>query len=179
MDRDELEHAIRAACDAFGVDTVYVLGSQSILGAHPNAPEPLLRSVEVDIVPAGGDEEIDAEALHLSHGEGSRFYELYGFWIHGMSLEGVVLPPGWMDRTITVRNAGTSGYTGQCLEPHDLAVSKLAAFRYKDRRFLRALLRYGLIEPRPVRRRLDAVDLAEDERRRLRTWVGRTADDLS
>jgi hypothetical protein len=39
MTREELEHAIRAACDAAGDTEVWVFGSQSILGQHPEAPE--------------------------------------------------------------------------------------------------------------------------------------------
>jgi hypothetical protein len=47
MTREELEHAIRAACDAAGDTEVWVFGSQSILGQHPEAPE-ALRSVAID-----------------------------------------------------------------------------------------------------------------------------------
>jgi hypothetical protein len=35
MTREELEHAIRAACDVSGDDEVYVFGSQAILGQYP------------------------------------------------------------------------------------------------------------------------------------------------
>lgn len=38
MTREELEHAIRAACDVSGDDEVYVFGSQAILGQYPDAP---------------------------------------------------------------------------------------------------------------------------------------------
>lgn len=51
MTRDELEHAIRAACDAAGVDSVLVFGSQAILGQLPEPPESLTVSIEVDIMP--------------------------------------------------------------------------------------------------------------------------------
>lgn len=46
MTREELEHAIRAACDVAGDTEVWVFGSQSILGQHPEAPEALRFSVE-------------------------------------------------------------------------------------------------------------------------------------
>jgi len=41
MTREELEHAIRAACDVVKETEVYVFGSQSILGQYPDAPEAL------------------------------------------------------------------------------------------------------------------------------------------
>lgn len=48
MTRDELEHAIRASCDVAGDNAVWVFGPQSLLGQHPEAPEALRFSVEVD-----------------------------------------------------------------------------------------------------------------------------------
>lgn len=41
MTRDQLEHAIRAACDVAEDTEVYVFGSQAILGQFPEAPEAL------------------------------------------------------------------------------------------------------------------------------------------
>jgi hypothetical protein len=50
MKRSELEHVIRAA-GAIADDTeIVVVGSQSVLGQFPNAPEALLASAEADLV---------------------------------------------------------------------------------------------------------------------------------
>jgi hypothetical protein len=38
MTRDQLEHAIRAACDVARDDELIVFGSQAILGEYPDAP---------------------------------------------------------------------------------------------------------------------------------------------
>jgi hypothetical protein len=46
--RDQLEHAIRAACDVAEDSEVWVFGSQAILGEFPDAPEALRASIEVD-----------------------------------------------------------------------------------------------------------------------------------
>ena len=51
MTRDQLEHAIRAACDVAGDTEVIVFGSQAILGSYPDAPESLRASIEVDVQP--------------------------------------------------------------------------------------------------------------------------------
>ena len=45
MNRAELEHVIQAAAEITG-DEIVVIGSQAILGQFPNAPAPLLRSME-------------------------------------------------------------------------------------------------------------------------------------
>ena len=49
MRYDQLEHAIRAACDISGDTELLIFGSQSILGSYPEAPESLRASIEVDI----------------------------------------------------------------------------------------------------------------------------------
>ncbi len=51
MTRDELEHAIRAACDVAEDTEVYIFGSQAILGQHPDAPAALRQSAEADMTP--------------------------------------------------------------------------------------------------------------------------------
>lgn len=152
MTRAELEHAIRAACDVSGDDHVYVFGSQAILGQYPNAPETLRQSAEADIAPVTAVEGVDA--IDAALGELSQFHEAFGFYVHGVSIETAVLPEGWQARTIVVRNDNTRNLTGLCVEAHDLAVSKLVAFRDKDRSFVRVLLLEHLVDAGTLRRRL-------------------------
>jgi hypothetical protein len=51
MTREQLEHAIRAACDIADDDEVIIVGSQAILGQYPAAPAELTQSDEVDLFP--------------------------------------------------------------------------------------------------------------------------------
>jgi hypothetical protein len=51
MKRTEVEHILRAAKDIAGEDEFILLGSQSVLGAFPDAPLALRRSIELDIYP--------------------------------------------------------------------------------------------------------------------------------
>jgi hypothetical protein len=57
MRRDQLEHAIRTACQIIGQPAVVVLGSQSILGSivEDDLPLEATMSVEVDILPLVDD----------------------------------------------------------------------------------------------------------------------------
>ena len=48
MTRDQLEHAIRAACDVSKDTELWIFGSQAILGEFPNAPESLRASICVN-----------------------------------------------------------------------------------------------------------------------------------
>ena len=117
---------------ALGDDAVYVFGSQAILGQFPNAPAELRQSAEVDVAPRSRSERVDH--IDGSLGEGSQFHTTFGFYVHGLSIEAAILPAYWHERVIAVRDRGT-GKAGLCLEAHDLAASKLAAFRDKDKDF--------------------------------------------
>ena len=177
MTRDELEHAIRAACDIAGDDAVYVFGSQAILGQFPDAPAELRQSVEVDIAPRTRVDRVDA--IDGAIGELSLFHRTFGFYVHGLPIEAACLPPGWIERVIPVRDdTGTHGKTGLCLEGHDLAASKLAAFRDKDRDFVRVLLKERLITADVLVDRIRALALPAPERERLTQWVELTAAGL-
>ena len=51
MDRTALEHILRTASAIANERDFIVIGSQSILGQFPDAPESLLASVEADVYP--------------------------------------------------------------------------------------------------------------------------------
>lgn len=177
MTRDQLEHAIRAACDASSDTELYVFGSQAILGEYPDAPGPLRASIEVDVQPVNRVDQVDAIDGPL--GELSQFHEIYGFYVHGVSIDGAKLPRGWKSRTIPVAHpVGTRGNVGHCLEAHDLAASKLAAYREKDREFVATLLIEGMIDPDVLLERVAELDVTSELAERLVRWVQRTATEL-
>ena len=157
---------------------VWVFGSQAILGSYPDAPPSLRRSMEVDVCPRNRPEAVDRIDGIL--GEASPFHRTHGFYVHGVPIdEAATLPPGWQERAIPVRDrVGTRGNTGWCLEAHDLAASKLVAFRDKDRDFVRLLLVEKLIKSETLEDRIRALGLAEEEQSRLLRWVDRTRADL-
>ncbi len=176
MTRAELEHAIRAACDVADDTEVYVFGSQAILGQFPNAPDELTQSAEADVVPKNKPE--NADLVDGALGELSQFHETHGFYVHGVSMETAVLPEDWKDRVIAVRNENTNQCTGWCVEGHDLAASKLVAFRDKDRGFVRVLLIERLIDADMLTARISTLAVPPDQRQRLITWVEATCQEL-
>ncbi|MDO8665573.1 MAG: hypothetical protein Q7J79_03105, partial [Gemmatimonadales bacterium] len=82
MTREELEHAIRAACDVAQDDAVYVFGSQAILGQFPDPPAELCISVEADIYPKNRPDRSDL--IDGSIGEGSPFHATFGYYAQGV-----------------------------------------------------------------------------------------------
>lgn len=169
MTRAQLEHAIRAACDVSGDTEVWVFGSQAILGEHPDAPEALRQSVEADIAPKNLPERVIY--IDAALGELSQFHETHDFYVHGVPIESAVLPEAWEFRTYRLQNQNTREFIGYCLEGHDLAASKLAAFRDKDRDFVRVLLAERLIQPDVLLERITWMELDAVLRDRMERWV--------
>lgn len=152
MTRAELEHAIRAAGGISGDRELYIVGSQAILGAFPDAHPELLRSMEVDIAPKNKPEL--EEVIEGAVGELSIFHSTFGFYIDGVDITAIKLPAGWQTRLVVISNPNTNGYTGLCLDPVDLALSKLYAGREKDLDFVRVMLRETLVSRADLEARL-------------------------
>jgi hypothetical protein len=168
MRRDQLEHAIRTACQITQMSAVIVVGSQAILGTYDEAqlPAAATMSVEIDILPlADTNDEVArlADLLEEVAGEFSPFERLHGFSIDGVDLETALLPEGWRGRLVKVQNANTAApggeprFTGWCLDKEDLCVAKLAAYREKDRNFVAALLNAALVDAVVISARLPTV----------------------
>ena len=77
MKRRDLEHIIRAAASIAEDDEIVIIGSQAILGQHPDAPASLLVSMEADIYPKNHPER--ADLIDGSIGEGSFFHDTFGY----------------------------------------------------------------------------------------------------
>jgi hypothetical protein len=175
--RAELEHAIRAACDVADETEVYVFGSQAILGQFPDAPGELRQSAEADVAPKNFPERVDIIDGVL--GELSQFHVTHGFYVHGVSLEAAKLTDGWEERCIRVRNPNTRNKIGWCLEGHDLALAKLAAFRDKDRAFVRVLLNEKMVRADCLLERLPRLDVPPVLRASIERWICATERDLA
>lgn len=152
MKRPQLEHIIRAAAGITGATEIVVIGSQAVLGQFPDSPEDLLVSIEADVFTFR--DPADADLIEGSIGEGSPFHQTFGYYAHGVAEETAVLPSGWKERLIPLRNANTGNGCGLCLEVHDLAVAKLAAGREKDITFVAGLLRHKLANVSAIESRL-------------------------
>lgn len=171
MRREELEHLIRAAAAISGEREIVIVGAAAILGAIPDAPPELRRTLEADLYPRRRPEL--ADVIDGAIGELSPFHETFGFYAHGVGPETAVLPEGWEARLVRVQSAATDQSVGWCVEPHDLAASKLAAGREKDLEFVRNLLRHGFVDVKTLGERVAGLPLPPERRRQLELWVRR------
>ncbi len=165
MRRDQLEHLIRASAHVADDEDIVVVGSQAVLGAHPDAPASLLISVDADVYPRAHPER--ADVIDGAIGEGSPFHATFGYYAHGVGPESAVAPAGWQERLVAVSGPGTAGATGWCLETHDLVLSKCVAGRTKDWEFAREALRHGLVDLSELRGRIGRLPVDEHRRAAL------------
>lgn len=172
MRRADFDHVIRAAGAVLGEDTVIVIGSQALLASVDEPPATVVRSIEVDIVPADGDE-AKADLIDGSIGEASMFQEAFGVYAQGVGPSTAVLADGWRDRLVPYRTPATGGTTALCLDPIDLVVAKLAAGRDKDHEFVTELLRTGVVDLQAIVGRIGMLPIEPEEIDRLRTAARR------
>lgn len=171
MNREQLEHLIRAAAVIADDDEIIVIGSQAILGQFPDAPEPMRVSIEADLFPRNHPERSDL--IEGTIGELSPFHETFGYYAQGVGEETALLPQGWQERLVTIQNENTRGAKGLCLEVHDLLVSKTLAGREKDLTFLENAAIHGLADPEILLHRLETVEVETAVRDQARAAIRR------
>jgi hypothetical protein len=175
MNRQQLAHLLRSACEIAHDADVVVLGSQSILGSfdEDDLPAEATASQEADIAFLDDPERDKADEVEGAIGEMSTFHQEYGIYAEGVHIDVATLPDGWKDRLVSWELQSSKPAEPHFLEPHDLAVTKLAAGRPKDNDFVLALLRGGLLNAAELRERASMLPAGTDRRvgRRIEAWL--------
>jgi hypothetical protein len=168
--REHFEHVIAAAANVVGEDDFVVIGSQAILGPHPDAPQALLRSLEVDLYPA--KEPVKADQIDGALGDGSPFHRSFGYYGHGVGPETAKAPAGWGERLIRVEVPPRPNSPRQpvawCLEPHDLVLAKCVAGRERDWQFARDALAASLVDVGVLLARITSLPISPERQQYLR-----------
>ena len=166
MNREEFDHAIRAAGAILGENELLVIGSQALHASVPgDVPPEAARSIEADIAAMDDPDEQKADLIDGTIGEVSMFHRTFGYYAQGITRSTAILPQGWQDRLIRYETPNTNGVVAWCLEIHDLWISKAIASRHKDIEFCGALIAEDLVDTDILVCRLDKVDGIETARR--------------
>jgi hypothetical protein len=156
MNRAQFDRIIRSAAAISGTQDIIVIGSQSILGWHPelDQPDEIVGSADLDIEPLGTDESVRNEIRGVL-GELSDFQRSNdGAYADAVAVEELaVFPTGWRDRLLPIETpnlmtVGRNPFQSRalCLHPNDLVVSKMLAQREKDLAFCSTLVGLDLPE---------------------------------
>lgn len=168
MKKQQVDHVLRAAGRITGAKKFIIVGSQALHGKHPDLADSIIRSAEVDLL---APDNPDRTAWLVAIGVYSPFHETYGYYADPVDIATATLPKGWKGRLVELPPGDTDGVSGLCLEPHDLAIAKYAAFRDKDLIFTRELVRRGLLSKEQLLTLLGQTQMSEELRARIRARI--------
>lgn len=172
MQREQLDHILRAAAAIADRDRFVVIGSQAILATVANPPPDLIQSIEVDLY--APDDPHASDLLDATIGELSPFHQTFGYYAHGIARETAVLPEGWEDRLVPYSSPAAPGVLALCLEPHDLAVAKLAAARHKDTAFVATMIQEAIVDPDEIARRIEHTSVPTEKKQQMQAALIRS-----
>lgn len=167
MNREEFDHAVRAAGAILGENELLVIGSQSLHASVRDVPGVAARSMEADVAAFHDPDGRKADLIDGAIGEVSLFQRTFGYYVEGVAQSTAILPRGWRDRLVRYETPNTNGVVAWCLEVHDLWMSKAIAYRQKDIEFCGALIAEGIVDTATLSRRLDEVDAIAAKTRAL------------
>ncbi len=175
MNREDLEHIIRASGEVTNQYEFIIVGSQSMLGSVPYPEDVFKMSAEADIYPYQAPEL--ADKIDGAIGEGSQFHNSNGYYAQGVGPETAILASGWRSRLHRVQNGNTNDRVGYCLDVIDLFMSKAAAGRDKDRAFCVALLEHSYVQSEEALKLVSDMPLDYAEKLRLSARIRRWTKD--
>ena len=143
----------------------FLIGSQALRGVSPAIPRDFPATREADLYPRRNPRAWNL--LRTKLGKASVFFRRNGYYLDCTNPALSTLPEGWLERLIPFRTPRTRGVTAWCLEPHDLFVSKLVAWREKDQLYLAAMLRHKLAKAALVSTRIGELPVSDSEKQEL------------
>lgn len=170
MKKQQVDHVLRVVGKITGAKKFLIIGSQSLHGKHPDLPDHIARSAEVDLI---ATRDVDRTEWLNVIGQNSPFHETFGYYADPVDETAATLPKGWKSRLVHLSPGNTEGVKGLCLDPHDLAIAKYVARREKDLVFTRELALRGIVNRKTLRELLKETPVDEEVRQRIRWDIGR------
>lgn len=154
MRRLQLFRLIAAVRTITADELPVIVGSQSIHAITEHLPEIALQSVECDFLLI---ESADKRArVNDEFGVFSDYQRDEGFYADALGLATAILPKGWQTRLKPLRN-DEGELIANCVDVHDVAVSKLVAGREKDFEFISDIFSRQLINTTEFLARIELV----------------------
>jgi hypothetical protein len=168
MRKQQVDQVLREVARITGDKQFIIIGSQALHGTHPDLPDEIVRSAQVDLISFKAG--VCAEWLNAI-GYLSSFHETFGYYADPADISTATLPKGWKGRLVDLPPGETEGVKGLCLEPHDLAIAKYVASRAKDLVFTGELARRGIVSEARLLSSLQQTAIDEGVRQRIRVQI--------
>lgn len=169
MKKSQLEHILRAASRIVEENEFIIIGSQSLHGKYPDIADTILVSREADLMVK---KDVAKTEFLNAIGMDSPFHEEFGYYADPVDPNTAVLPKNWRNRLVHLK-LEQPDLKAYCLEPHDLAIAKLAAGRDKDQVFICALLKMNFLNPETLAQRLKETRVPAERLRAMEQLLGR------
>ena len=176
MKKQQLDHVLRAAGRITGEKQFIIVGSQSLHGKHPDLPDDIIRSAEVDLI---AKKQVNRTEWLNAIGQDSPFHETFGYYADPVDETTATLPKGWKGRLVNLPAGETEGVKGLCLDPHDLVIAKYVARREKDIVFIRELVRRSIVTRHRLLALLEETNVDAQVRDRIRKDIARDFGDTA
>jgi len=164
-----IAHLLRAAAGVTGRTSFVMIGTGAVIAQSKTVPLDLMLTREIDVYPRNApDAEDISDLIDGTIGEGSPFDVAFGYYAHGVGERTACLPNDWEARAIRVDLAGVECI---CPDKNDIALSKVCAWRDKDKAWLKAGLETSVLDIGTIEARSrsianpNAPDPAELDRR--------------
>jgi hypothetical protein len=143
----DIAHLLRAAAGVTGRRAFVMIGTGAVIARLKTVPLDLMSTREIDIYAEGAeDADAIADLIDGTLGEGSPFDATFGYYVHGIGESTACMPSDWRARAVQVTLPNVAGITCLCPDPDDIALSKICAWRDKDKTWLIAGVRTGVLD---------------------------------
>lgn len=165
MRLDRVEHILRAAAEITGHRTFVLVGSAAIVVGRKNVPATMVITPEIDIYALGAeDPEAVSDLIESNIGRDSAFHKTHGYFGDSVSPQTATMPLDWEARTTEYEGSGCPGVIVIVPDVNDIALTKLVAWREKDRGWLTEGARYSLLSLQTMADRLHLMPEADHDR---------------
>ncbi len=123
-----------------------IIGTGAVIAQLKHVPLDLMQTREIDIYTcSAADAESISTLIDGTLGEGSPFDETFGYYAHGVGERTACLPDDWEERAVRFDIPSLTSVVCLCPEVNDIALSKICAWREKDRSWLEAGIDTGVL----------------------------------
>ena len=140
MNLQEVERLLIEAKALCGHSDFVIVGSLAALGYLASPPDKMIQSLDVDLFIKDDPER--THELNKQLGQGSPFEACWGYYLDPVMPDLPSFPQGWENRMILKEFASVRAHF---VSPDDVAVSKYMRGETRDRRWLIAGLKIGLL----------------------------------
>ncbi len=161
MNRQKAMHLLRAIATISGENTLVLVGSATVLFRAKHIPAAMFNTNEIDVyAPDAADPDMFSDLIDGTIGRGSQFDRTYNYFGDGVSPNTASMPSDWRDRARPEPDIAPAGVEVIVPDINDIALSNMAAWRDKDRDWLKAGVQSLILDPGAMAARLHLMPAA-------------------